>query len=331
MIRVAINGCGRIGRSFLRAAFQDEKIQIVAINDLTDGRTLAHLIKYDSIHGTFSGNVAPEGEELVLGPQRIRIFSEKDPAALPWKELSVDVVVESSGSFTSRVQSQKHLEAGAQKVIISAPAKDADRLILMGINEASYNPQTDRILSNGSCTSNGLAPLLKVLEEAFGVEKAHMTTVHPYTNNQVLLDAPHYDLRRARASGLSIIPTSTTAIDAVKLAMPQFQEKLEGYAVRVPIPAVALIEVVAELSSEIDTEKVNGAFIAAEKESLKGVLGTSTEPLVSIDYQNDPRSVVVDLPLTRVLGKNMVKVVGWYDNEWGYSNRLKDLILHLFS
>ncbi len=331
MIRIAINGCGRIGRSFLRASFPDDRLKVVAINDLSDARTMAHLIRYDSVHGRFSPEVTARDGHLMVGRQKILTFQEKDPAKLPWKELNIDVVVESSGVFASRVKSQKHLEAGAKKVIISAPARDADLLLLMGINEKEYDDKNHHVISNGSCTANGLAPLLKVLDETFGIRKAHMTTVHPYTNNQVLLDAPHGDLRRARASGLSIIPTSTTAIDAVKQVMPRFRDKLEGYAVRVPVPAVALIDLVAEVSSEVTVEKVNQAFLTAENGSLKGILGTCREPLVSVDYQNDPRSTIVDLSLSQVIGGTMVKVVAWYDNEWGYSNRLADLIRLIFS
>ncbi len=331
MIRVAINGCGRIGRSFLRASSLDDRLKVVAINDLSDARTMAHLIKYDSVHGIFPHKVTCDDHSLFIDEDKILMLQEKEPSHLPWKKLDIDVVVESSGIFASRVKSQKHLDAGAKKVIISAPAKDADLLLLMGINEKKYDHKAHHLISNGSCTANGLAPLLKVLDEAFGIKKAHMTTVHPYTNNQVLLDAPQGDLRRARASGLSIIPTSTTAIDAVKQVMPQFKGKLEGYAVRVPVPAVALIDLVTEVSTEVTMEKVNQAFTTAENGPLKGILGTCREPLVSIDYQNDPRSTVVDLSLTQIIGGNMVKVVAWYDNEWGYSNRLKDLIRLIFS
>ncbi len=326
---VAINGFGRIGRNVLRAAQDSSEIRIVAINDLTDAATLAHLLRYDSVHGSFDSTVTVENDNLIVAGQQIRVFSERDPAALPWKELDIHIVIESTGFFTHREGADKHLKAGAQKVIISAPGKDVDLTVCIGVNETEYNPADHHIISNASCTTNCLAPVAKVLLEEFGIVKGLMTTIHSYTNDQRILDLPHSDLRRARAAGLSLIPTTTGAAKAVSLVLPELKGKLDGMAIRVPTPNVSLIDVVVETEKETSAEEVNAALQRASNEELKGILDYCELPLVSRDFNGNPASSTVDALSTSVIGGNLVKVLSWYDNEWGYSNRVLDLVTYL--
>jgi glyceraldehyde 3-phosphate dehydrogenase len=323
--KVAINGFGRIGRNVFRAVFDSADIEIVAVNDLTDAATLAHLLKYDSIHGIFNARVAAEGDAIVVNGKPIRIFKEKDPAALPWKDLRIDIVIESTGHFTNREDAVKHLEAGAARVIISAPAKNSDATICMGVNEGDYDPAKHHVISNASCTTNCLAPMAKVLLEEFGIVKGLMTTIHSYTNDQQILDLPHKDLRRARAACLSMIPTTTGAAKAVALVLPQLKGKLDGMAVRVPTPNVSLVDLVVETEKTASVEEVNAVFKKASEGSLRGILEYCDLPLVSKDFNGNPASSVIDAGSTVVIGGNMVKVLSWYDNEWGYSNRIVDL------
>ena len=325
-IRVAINGFGRIGRNFFRTSYNDPDIEIVALNDLTDSPTLAHLLTYDSVHGTFQADVQHTPDSLVVNDKSIRIFAIKDPKALPWKELQVDFVIESTGRFTDRQSAGQHLEAGASRVIISAPAKDPDITIVLGVNESTYNPQEHTIISNASCTTNCLAPLSKILLQEFGIKHAFMTTIHSYTNDQQLLDLPHKDLRRARAAGLSMIPTSTGAAKALHLVIPELKGKIDGMAIRVPTPNVSLIDLSAEVEKDCDAATVNEAFKHAAQGSLKGYLQVSEAPIVSTDLNGCSYSATVDAPLTSVMDKRLVKVFAWYDNEWGYSCRLRDLV-----
>lgn len=327
-VKVAINGFGRIGRNAFKAKFLRNvgEVDIVAINDLTDPATLAHLLKYDSLFGKFSGTVEAKDNALVVNGKEIKVFAEKDPEQLPWGELGVDVVVESTGRFRDKESASKHLKAGAKKVIISAPAKNEDITIVLGVNEDQYDPQNHHIISNASCTTNCLAPVAKVVDEKFGIKRGMMTTVHSYTNDQRILDLPHSDLRRARAAAQNIIPTTTGAAKAVALVLPQLKGKLNGMAMRVPTPTVSLVDVVFELEKETTTEELNAALKAAADGE---VLGYSEEPLVSMDYKQDPRSSIVDGLSTMVMEGNMVKVVSWYDNEWGYSNRVVDLIKYI--
>lgn len=327
-IRVAINGFGRIGRNVLRSAKQSkvEGIEFVAVNDLTDTSTLAHLLKYDSVHGRYPGDVSVSDEGLVVDGDTLKVFSERDPASLPWSDLGVDIVVEATGFFRSRDQAAKHLEAGAQKVIISAPAKDEDITIVLGVNEGSYNPDEHHVISNASCTTNCLAPVAKVLMESFGFRRGLMTTIHAYTNDQALLDVPHSDLRRSRAAAMSMIPTSTGAAKATALVLPELEGKLDGMAIRVPTPNVSVVDLVAELDQDTSAEAVNAAFEEAAEGPLKGILAISDEPLVSVDYTGSPYSSIVDGLSTAVMGGRMVKVLSWYDNEWGYSTRVVDLV-----
>ncbi len=326
-IRVAINGFGRIGRNVLRSAKQSkaEGIEFVAVNDLTDTATLAHLLKYDSVHGRYPGDVSVSDEGLVVDGDTLQVFSERDPASLPWNDLGVDIVVEATGFFRDRDQAAKHLEAGAQKVIITAPAKNEDITIVMGVNEGSYNPDEHHIISNASCTTNCLAPVAKVLTESFGFRRGLMTTIHAYTNDQALLDVPHSDLRRSRAAAMSMIPTSTGAAKATALVLPELEGKLDGMAIRVPTPDVSVVDLVAELDQDTSAEAVNTAFKDAADGPLKGILAISDEPLVSVDYTGSPYSSIVDGQSTAVMGGRMVKVLSWYDNEWGYSTRVVDL------
>jgi glyceraldehyde 3-phosphate dehydrogenase len=325
-VKVAINGFGRIGRNVLRAAATSNRFEVVAINDLTDAATLAHLLKYDSVLGVFPVNVRVDGDNLVVDGKLIRVCKERDPVALPWKELGIDIVIESTGLFTKRAAAAKHLEAGAQKVIISAPGKEVDLTICMGVNENDYDSAKHHIVSNASCTTNCLAPVAKVLLEEFGIVKGLMTTVHSYTNDQRILDLPHEDLRRARAAALSMIPTTTGAAKAVALVLPTLKGKLDGMAVRVPTPNVSLIDLVVETEKSTSVTEVNAAFKRAADGPLKGILDYCELPLVSIDYKGNPASSTVDAQTTAVIGGNMVKVISWYDNEWGYSNRLCDLV-----
>jgi glyceraldehyde 3-phosphate dehydrogenase len=327
--RVAINGFGRIGRNFLRTSFQDPDIEIVAINDLTDAKTLAHLLTYDSIHGRFQADVQYDQDSLTVNGKRIRIFAMKDPKTLPWKELQVDFVIESTGRFTDHESASQHVTAGASRVIISAPAKDPDITIVLGVNESTYNPQTHTIISNASCTTNCLAPVSKVILQEFGIKHAFMTTIHSYTNDQQLLDLPHKDLRRARAAGLSMIPTSTGAAKALHLVIPELKGKIDGMAIRVPTPNVSLIDLSVEVEKDCDAATVNTAFKQAAQGSLKGYLQVSEAPIVSTDLNGCSYSATVDAPLTAVMDKRLVKVFAWYDNEWGYSCRLRDLVKNL--
>ncbi len=328
-IRVAINGFGRIGRNFFRTSYNDPNIEIVALNDLTDSQTLAHLLTYDSVHGTFQADVQHTPDSLVVNGKTIRIFAIKDPKALPWKELQVDFVIESTGRFTDRQSASQHLEAGASRVIISAPAKDPDNTIVLGVNELTYNPQEHKIISNASCTTNCLAPLSKIILQEFGIKHAFMTTVHSFTNDQQLLDLPHKDLRRARAASLSMIPTSTGAAKALHLVIPELKGKIDGMAIRVPTPNVSLIDLSAEVEKDCDAETVNAAFKQAAQGSLKGYLQVSEAPIVSTDLNGSPYSATLDAPLTSVLDRRLVKVFAWYDNEWGYSCRVRDLVKFL--
>jgi len=324
--KVGINGFGRIGRNVFRAALNNPAVEIVAVNDLTDAKTLAHLLKYDSVHGILAADVKADGTNLVVNGKAIKVLAEREPAKLPWKDLGVAVVVESTGRFTDRDKAAAHLEAGAKKVIISAPAKQEDITIVMGVNENKYDAAAHHVLSNASCTTNCLAPFAKVLHEQFGIKRGLMTTVHAYTNDQQILDLPHKDLRRARAAGVSIIPTTTGAAKAVALVLPELKGKLNGFAMRVPTPNVSVVDLVAELDKNVTAEEVNAALKSAAEGALKGILAYTDEPLVSKDFNGNPHSSIIDGLSTMVIEGNMVKVVSWYDNEWGYSNRVVDLI-----
>lgn len=326
-VRIAINGFGRIGRNVLRSALQGrgENLDLVAINDLTDAATLAHLFEYDSVHGKYPGTVSVDGSTIVVDDERFDVLSERDPAKLPWAELDVDIVIESTGLFRKREDAAKHLEAGAKKVIISAPATNPDVTLLMGVNDDGYDPDAHDIISNASCTTNCIAPVVKVLLDEFGFERGLMTTVHSYTNDQVILDGPHKDLHRARAAAMSIIPTTTGAAKATALVVPEVKGKLDGMAMRVPTPDVSIIDLVAEVGRETTAEEVNDAFRAAAAGSMEGILTVEHRPLVSVDYVGNPYSSTVDAGLTAVMDGSMVKVIAWYDNEWGYSSRCVDL------
>lgn len=324
--KVAINGFGRIGRNVLRASLDAGAFEIVAINDLTDAATLGHLLKYDSVHGVCPADIQVEGDFLLVNGKRIQVLKERDPSALPWKELGVDIVIESTGFFTSREGAAKHIEAGARKVVISAPGKNVDLTVCMGVNQGDYDPQKHEVISNASCTTNGLAPVAKVLSEEFGIVKGLMTTIHAYTNDQKILDLPHSDLRRARAAGMSMIPTSTGAAKAVSLVLPELKGKLDGMAIRVPTPNVSVVDLVVELEKEVSAESVNAALKAAAEGPLKGILEFCELPLVSKDFNGNPASSIVDGLSTSVIGERMVKVLAWYDNEWGYSNRVLNLV-----
>ncbi|WP_057763395.1 type I glyceraldehyde-3-phosphate dehydrogenase [Cytobacillus praedii] len=325
-VKVGINGFGRIGRVVFRAALKNPNIEIVAVNDLTDANMLAHLLKYDSVHGTLNENVSVDGDYLVVGGHKVKVIAERDPAQLGWGDLGVEVVIESTGRFTKREDAAKHLEAGAKKVIISAPATNEDITVVMGVNHESYDPANHHVISNASCTTNCLAPFAKVLNDKFGIKRGMMTTIHSYTNDQQILDLPHKDYRRARAAAENIIPTTTGAAKAVSLVLPELKGKLNGGAVRVPTPNVSLVDLVAELEKEVTAEEVNAAFRAASEGELKGILAYSEEPLVSSDYNGDPASSTIDALSTMVMEGNMVKVISWYDNESGYSNRVIDLV-----
>jgi len=325
-LRVAINGFGRIGRMVFRAALKQKNIEIVAINDLTDAKTLAHLLKYDSVHGVCSAKVEAKDDAIVVNGKAIRIYKEKDPAALPWKKEKIDVVLESTGLFTAREKAELHLKAGAKKVIISAPATNEDITIVLGVNHHLYDPKKHNIISNASCTTNCLAPVAKVLHENFGIEKGLVTTVHSYTNDQNILDLPHKDLRRARAAAMSMIPTTTGAAKAVSLVLPDLKGKLDGMAIRVPTPNVSVVDLVATITKKADAAKINAALQKAAKGALKGILGFEEQELVSIDFNGNPLSSIVDAKSTKVIGDNMVKVLSWYDNECGFSQRVVDLM-----
>jgi glyceraldehyde 3-phosphate dehydrogenase len=325
-IRVGINGFGRIGRNVVRAGLHRPGIEFVAANDLTDTTTLAHLLKYDSILGHLREEVKAEGDSIRVNGTKIKIFAIKDPAEIDWPSLGVDVVVESTGRFTDAKDAAKHLRGSVKKVIISAPAKGEDVTIVLGVNDSMYDPAKHRIISNASCTTNCLAPVVKVLHDTFGIEKGSMTTVHSYTNDQNVLDFPHKDLRRARAAALNMIPTSTGAAKAIGLVLPELKGKLDGYAMRVPTPNVSVVDFVAVMKKNASTEEVNQALKQAAEGPLKGILAYTDEPVVSSDLLHDPHSSIVDAGLTKVLDGNLAKVVAWYDNEWGYSNRIVDLI-----
>jgi glyceraldehyde 3-phosphate dehydrogenase len=324
--RVGVNGFGRIGRNFWRAVDAlGHDIEIVAVNDITDNATLAHLLKYDSVLGTLSHDVSYDEDSIVVNGRKIRALAERDPAALPWADLGADVVIESTGRFTTADDASKHVSAGAKKVIISAPAKGEDITIVMGVNDGRYDPAAHTIISNASCTTNCVAPMAKVLHEAFGIRRGLMTTIHAYTNDQVILDFPHKDLRRARAAALNIIPTTTGAAKATALVLPELKGKLDGYALRVPVPDGSVTDLTAELDRDVTREQVNEAFRAAADGALKGILTYTADPIVSSDIVGTPASCTFDSSLTMVLGDSQVKIVGWYDNEWGYSCRLADL------
>jgi len=329
-IRAAINGFGRIGRNVLRSAKQSgADVDFVAVNDLTDAATLAHLLKYDSVHGHYPGTVEVSDGGLVVDGDEIRVFSERDPASLPWGDLGVDIAVESTGIFRDHASASKHIQAGARKVIITAPAKKEDITIVLGVNQDSYDPDNHHIISNASCTTNCLAPVVKVLTDEFGFRHGLMTTIHAYTNDQRILDLPHDDLRRARAAAMSMIPTTTGAARATGLVLPEVDGRIDGISIRVPTPDVSVVDLVAELDEDVTVEGVNDAFRAAAEGPMKGILGVSDEPLVSIDYTGDPRSSVVDALSTAVMDGRMVKVLAWYDNEWGYSSRVVDLVAYV--
>ena len=329
MLKVGVNGFGRIGRNFLRASLESgANFEIVGINDLTDNATLAHLLKYDSILGRLKQPVTFTDTTITVGGKTISVSAERDPANIPWGKLGVDVVVESTGIFTKAADAQKHINAGAKKVIISAPATDEDITIVMGVNHEKYEPTKHNIISNASCTTNCLAPMAKVLNDEFGIVRGLMTTIHAYTNDQVILDFPHKDLRRSRAAALSIIPTSTGAAKAISLVLPELKGKLDGYALRVPVPTGSATDLTVELAKEVTVAEINAALKKASTGSLKGYLSYTEDPIVSADIVTDPSSCILDAGLTKVIGTT-AKVVGWYDNEWGYSNRLVDLIQYI--
>jgi len=325
-IKVGINGFGRIGRNVVRTALNHPNIEFVAVNDLTDAKTLAHLLKYDSVLGNLKENVTATDGTISIGNKKIKVFAEKDPANLNWESVGAQIVVESTGRFTEAEAARKHLRGGVKKVIISAPAKNEDITIVLGVNESKYDPAKHHIVSNASCTTNCLAPLAKVVHDNFTIQSGTMTTIHSYTNDQVILDFPHKDLRRARAAALSMIPTSTGAAKALHLVIPELKGKLDGFAMRVPTPNVSVVDLVVFTEKKTTAEEVNAALRAAESGSMKGILGVEDGELVSMDFRGDSRSSIVDSPMTRVVNGNCVKVISWYDNEWGYSCRVRDLI-----
>ena len=328
-VKVGINGFGRIGRNVLRTALGDPEIDFVAVNDLTDTKTLAHLLKYDSVLGNLDEDISATENGIKVGADEFRVFSEKDPAAIDWESVGAEIVIESTGRFTKAEDARKHLRGTVKKVIISAPAKDEDITVVLGVNEEQYDAGTHNIISNASCTTNCLAPVAKVIHEKFGIRSAQMTTIHSYTNDQQLLDLPHKDLRRARGAALSMIPTSTGAAKAVALVLPELKGKFDGISVRVPTPNVSLVDVVIEVERETTSEEVNTALKDAANEELQGILAFSEEPLVSIDFRKNPNSSIVDAEYTKVIGGNLVKILSWYDNEWGYSCRVRDLVKYI--
>ena len=326
-VKVGINGFGRIGRNILRTALDDKNFELVAVNDLTDPKTLAHLLKYDSILGNLKHDVRAEADSISVGGNKFKVFKEKDPGAIPWESVGAQVVIESTGRFTKAEDAKKHLRGPVKKVIISAPATGEDVTIVLGVNHDKYDPAKHHIVSNASCTTNCLAPIAKVIHDNFNIQCGTMTTIHSYTNDQVILDFPHKDLRRARAAALSMIPTSTGAAKALHLAIPELKGKLDGFSLRVPTPDVSVVDMVVFVEKKTTVEEVNATLKkASESGPLKGYLGYETEELVSMDYRGDPRSSIVDAPMTRVVGGNCVKVISWYDNEWGYSSRVRDMI-----
>ena len=328
-VKVGINGFGRIGRNILRTALGDSDIDFVAVNDLTDTRSLAHLLKYDSVLGNLDHKIEATENGIKVEDEEFRVFSQRDPAAIDWESVGAEIVVESTGIFTKGEDAKKHLRGGVKKVIISAPAKNEDITIVLGVNEEAYDPKAHHVISNASCTTNCLAPVAKVVHEKFGIRSAQMTTIHSYTNDQQLLDLPHKDLRRARAAALSMIPTSTGAAKAVALVLPELKGKFDGISVRVPTPNVSLVDVVMDLEKEATAEEVNRAFKEAAEGELKGILSFCEEPLVSIDFRRNSNSSIVDAEYTKVIGGRMLKVLSWYDNEWGYSCRVRDLIKYI--
>ncbi len=328
-IKVGINGFGRIGRNVLRTALGDKELEFVAVNDLTDPKTLAHLLKYDSILGNLSENVKSDQDSIQVDGRDIQVFAEKDPAKIPWEQVGAQIVVESTGRFTNAEDAKKHLRGPVKKVIISAPAKNEDITIVLGVNEDKYDPAKHTVVSNASCTTNCLAPIAKVVNDNFTIKSGTMTTIHSYTNDQVILDFPHKDLRRARGAALSMIPTSTGAAKALHLVVPELKGKLDGFAMRVPTPNVSVVDLVAFVEKPATVEAVNAAMKKASETSMKGYLGYEENELVSMDYRGDSRSSIVDAPLTRVVAGNCVKVISWYDNEWGYSCRVRDLIKYM--
>src|SRR5437588_3709157 len=325
-IKVGINGFGRIGRNVVRTALNHPNIEFVAVNDLTDAKTLAHLLKYDSVLGNLKEDVTATDSTISIGNKKIKVFAEKDPGNLNWESVGAQIVVESTGRFTEAEGARKHLRGSVKKVVISAPAKNEDITIVLGVNENKYDPAKHHIVSNASCTTNCLAPLAKVIHEKFTIQSGTMTTIHSYTNDQVILDFPHKDLRRARAAALSMIPTSTGAAKALHLVLPELKGKLDGFAMRVPTPNVSVVDLVAFTEKSTSVDEVNNALKSAESGPMKGILGVTDEELVSMDYRGDERSSIVDAPLTRVVAGHCVKVIAWYDNEWGYSCRVRDLI-----
>ena len=327
-VKVAINGFGRIGRNIYRVQMDDPRIEVVAINDITDRSTLAHLLKYDSVLGNLDANVSATKNGLRIGDEEVRVFSERDPSQIPWDSVGAEIVVESTGLFRSREAASKHLRGGVKRVVISAPAKGEDITVVLGVNDDQIS-DSHKVISNASCTTNCLAPVAKVLHDSFGVVKATMTTVHSYTNDQRTLDLPHSDLRRARAAAVNMIPTKTGAAAAIGLVMPDLSGKCDGFSIRVPTPNVSVVDLVAELGQSVTSEQVNGALAEAANGELKGILAYTEEPLVSSDFKQNPNSSIVDGAMTRVIGDNMVKVLAWYDNEWGYSNRVIDLVSRL--
>ncbi|MEE9590935.1 MAG: type I glyceraldehyde-3-phosphate dehydrogenase [Thermodesulfobacteriota bacterium] len=329
--RIAINGFGRIGRNILRASLKEGDIEFVAINDITDAKTLAYLLKYDSVFGVIDADIGVKDNAIVLNGKEIKISTVKDPSQLPWKELNIDIVLECTGLFRDREKASGHLTAGAKKVIISAPAKEEDITICMGVNHDKYEADKHNIISNASCTTNCLAPVAKVLMENFGISKGLMTTVHAYTNDQRILDLPHKDLRRARAAALSLIPTTTGAAKAVSLVLPELKGKLDGMAIRVPVPNVSLVDLTVELERDVSESDINLAMKKAADGKLSGILQYSEEPCVSIDFKGNPHSSIFDAPLTQLIGKQMAKILAWYDNEWGFSCRMRDLAMYIKS
>ena len=330
-VRVGVNGFGRIGRVFFRASLEAKDIEVVAVNDLADAKTLAHLLKHDSVHGTLAAEVVAKGESIFVNGREIRVFSVKDPATLPWSDMGVDIVVESTGVFRDKATSSKHLQAGAKKVVITAPAKDPDITVVLGVNEQRYDPARHELVSNASCTTNCLATVAKVLLDNFGITRGFASTVHSYTNDQPIHDFPHKDLRRARAGAVSIIPTTTGAATAVGLVLPELKGKLDGIAIRVPTANVSVVDLTVELGKTASAAAINDTFRAAAAGRLKGILDATDEELVSVDFNGNPHSSIVDLPSTAVIEGNLVKVLAWYDNEWGYSCRVRDLICYMAS
>ena len=328
-VKIGINGFGRIGRLVFRGTLGNPNIEVVAVNDLTDAATLAHLLKYDTNHGTLAADVSVDGDSIIVDGHRVKVMAERDPKNIPWGELGVEYVVEATGIFRKRDQAQWHIDAGAKKVIITAPAKNEDITIVMGVNEKNYDPAQHHVISNASCTTNCLAPFAKVINDNFGIKKGLMTTVHAYTTDQRILDLPHKDLRRARAAAENIVPTTTGAAAAVGLVLPDLKGKLDGFAMRVPVSTVSVVDLVVETEKPVTAEAVNARLKEASEGELKGILGYEEAPLVSCDFKGNNNSSIVDAQLTKTMGENMLKVVSWYDNEWGYSMRVVDLILYM--